>query len=147
MKNETNNFRYLEWKSPEEMHFSSVEWISELNFIKDEHSFFEDMLKEYTMPIIESHLTEKVTGLIERLSSSTQYAEKLYNDIQQHINGLEIMLDGKDEIEKETKYKEEHRNLLTEFYKFSRNYNRLKKEIFKTVSEALKYQKQKRLLK
>ena len=146
MKNNPSNFRYLEWKSPEEMHFSSVEWISELNFIRDEHSFFEDMLKEYTMPIIESHLIDKVTVLIDQLSSSTKTAEKLYKDIQNHMNELEVMIDGKDEIEKEKKYKEEHRHLLTEFYKFSRNYNRLKKDIFKTVSEALKHQKQKRLL-
>jgi len=146
MKNEHSNFRYLEWKSPDEMHYSSVEWISELNFIKDEHSFFEDMLKEYTMPIIESHLTDKVSTLIDRLSESTSTSAKLYSDIQQHMNGLEVMLDKKEEIEKETKYKEEHRSLLTEFYKFSRNYNRLKKEIFQTVSVALKHQKQKRLL-
>ncbi|SDS78101.1 hypothetical protein SAMN04487764_3043 [Gillisia sp. Hel1_33_143] len=146
MKNEVNNFRYLEWKTPEEMHFSSLEWISELNFINDEHSFFEDMLKEYTLPIIEFHLTEKVTDLIKKLSTTSSTASNLHKDIQDHINGLEVMLDGKDNIKKETQYKEAHRNLLTEFFKFSRNYNRLKKEIFKTVSEALKHQKQKRLL-
>ena len=140
------NYKYVEWKSAEEMHFSSLQWISELNFIKDEHQFFEDMLREYTLPIIESHLLSKVKDLIDRLTKYKQQAETLLNKLTEHRNGLQIMVDGINQLEVENRYKNEHRKLLTDVNKFSLEYNNLKKEIFKTVSQALKQQKQKRLL-
>ena len=140
------NYKYVEWKSAEEMHFSSLQWISELNFIKDEHQFFEDMLREYTLPIIESHLLSKVKDLIDRLTKYKQQAGTLLNKLTEHRNGLQVMVDGINQLEVENRYKNEHRKLLTDVNKFSLEYNNLKKEIFETVSQALKQQKQKRLL-
>lgn len=146
METTGNDYKYIEWKNSEEMHFSSVQWISELNFIKDEHLFFEDMLKEYTLPIIESHLFPKVKELINRLTESKQMATNILNKTTKHKNGLQIMIDGINQIEEEKKYKEDHKHLLKEVHEFSKEYNALKKEIFQTVSQALKHQKQKRLL-
>lgn len=146
METTGQNYKYVEWKSAEEMHFSSIQWISELNFIKDEHLFFEDMLKEYTLPIIESHLLSKAKDLIDRLTKHQQKTELLLNKITAHRNGLQIMIDGINQLEEENKYKKEHRKLLIEVNQFELEYNDLKKEIFKTVSQALKQQKQKRLL-
>jgi hypothetical protein len=140
------NYKYIEWKSAEEMHFSSIQWISELNFIKDEHQFFEDMLKEYTLPIIESHLLTRVKDLIDRLTKYKQKADTLLNKITEHRNGLQIMVDGINQLEEENRYKKEHRKLLIDVNQFSLEYNALKKEIFETISWALKQQKQKRLL-
>ncbi|MFZ0489394.1 MAG: hypothetical protein WBV11_16165 [Salegentibacter sp.] len=146
MKTTDKNFRYIEWKSPEEMHYSSLQWLSEMEFVQDEHYFFEDMLKEYTLPIIESQLLSEVKGLIDKLSQSKTKAEKLMKKIREHNNGLDIMVDGKDQPKEEKEYKIEHRQLLKEFNVFSREYQDLKKEVFETVSKAMKKQKQKRLL-
>jgi len=146
METTGKNYKYIEWKSAEEMHFSSNQWISELNFIKDEHQFFEDMLKEYTLPIIESHLLSKVKDLIDRLTKYKQKTETLLNKITEHRNGLQVMVDGINQLEEENRYKKEHRKLLIDVNQFSLEYNDLKKEIFETVSQALKQQKQKRLL-
>jgi hypothetical protein len=146
METTGRDYKYIEWKSSEEMHFSSLQWISELNFIKDEHLFFEDMLKEYTLPIIESHLFNKVKDLIDRLIGSKDKADSLLKRITEHRNGLQIMVDGINQIEEEKKYKEDHRSLLKEVMQFSNEYNAMKKEIFETVSQALKQQKHKRLL-
>jgi len=146
METSDQNYKYVEWKSAEEMHFSSLQWISELNFIKDEHQFFEDMLREYTLPIIESHLLSKVKDLIDRLTKYKQQAGTLLNKLTEHRNGLQVMVDGINQLEVENRYKNEHRKLLTDVNKFSLEYNNLKKEIFETVSQALKQQKQKRLL-
>jgi len=146
METTGQNYKYVEWKSAEEMHFSSNQWISELKFIKDEHQFFEDMLKEYTLPIIESHLLSKVKDLIGRLTKYKQKTETLLNKISEHRNGLQVMVDGVNQLEDENRYKQEHRKLLIDVNQFSLEYNDLKKEIFETVSQALKQQKQKRLL-
>ena len=146
METTGQNYKYVEWKSVEEMHFSSNQWISELKFIQDEHQFFADMLKEYTLPIIESILLPKVKDLIDRLTKYKQKTETLLNKITEHRNALQVMVDGVNQLEEENRYKKEHRELLIEVNQFSMEYNDLKKEIFKTVSQALKQQKQKRLL-
>lgn len=139
-------FRYIEWKSPEEMHYSAQQWSSSLAFIEDEHLFFEDMLREYTLPIIESNLIEEVKTLIDRLTESKKKMKSLIEKVSKHKNGLDILVDGIDQPEEEKKYKEEHRTLLKEINSFSESYKQLKKDIFQNVSGALKKQKQKRLL-
>ncbi|WP_372920016.1 hypothetical protein [Salegentibacter sp.] len=144
---EQKNFRYIEWKSPEEMHYSAQQWSSILAFIKDEHLFFEDMLREYTLPIIESNLVSEVNSLIDRLKKSNEEMESLTRKVTQHQNGLDILVDGKDQPEEEKKYKEEHRQIMREMNSFSDTYKELKKDIFEKISGALKNQKQKRLLK
>lgn len=146
MNTPNQNFRYVEWKSSDEMHFSCLQWISELNFIKDEQLFFQDMLKEYTVPILESHLLEEAKSLIFKLTDSEKKVESLLKAATKHRNGLQILVDGMDQPDKEKEYREEHRSLLKEVNNFTIEYQALKKDIFETVSKALKKQKQKKLL-
>ena len=146
MKNKAHNYRYIEWKTPDEMHFSSLQWKSELNFIKDEHRFFEDMLKEYTMPIIESHLFSRIKELIEQLSLSQKELKILEKRVNQHINRLRRLLEDVDEPKEGRVYRQEHKSILNDVVHYSRQYKRLKKEIFESVGKAMKQQKQKRLL-
>lgn len=146
MENKAHNYRYIEWKTPNEMHFSSVQWKSELNFIKDEQRFFEDMLKEYTMPIIESQLFSTVRKLIEQLEKSRIELGELENRVIDHINRLQRLVEDMDEPREGRVYREEHKDVLNAVIHYSRQYKRLKKEIFEAVKKSIKQQKQKRLL-
>lgn len=131
----------MEWKSPEEMHFSALQWISELEYIQDEHRFFEDMLKEYTLPIIESHRFDEVKDLIFQLSDSEKQLDTLLKKTIEHRNGLQILVDGTDQPEEEKKYREDHRELHKEISTYTRNYQVFKKTIFEIFSSTLKQQK------
>ncbi|MDX1602902.1 MAG: hypothetical protein R3209_07505 [Salinimicrobium sediminis] len=146
MENKAHHYRYIEWKSPDEMHFSSLQWKSELNFIKDEHRFFEDMLKEYTMPIIESQLFTVVRELIQQLDHSRKDLVLLEQKVNDHSNRLQKLLEDIDTPREGRIYRDEHKILLNEVIHFSRQYKRLKKDIFEAVTKALKQQRQKRLL-
>lgn len=146
MKTKTPKFRYIDWKTPDEMHFSSVQWQSELNFFKDEQRFFEDMLKEYTMPIIESNLFSRIQDLITDLSASEEDLTKLIDQVHDHTNRLQRLVENIDEPREGRTYRQEHKNILELLNDFKKNYKTLKKDIFNTVTEALKHQKQKRLL-
>lgn len=146
MKNKTPQFRYIEWKTPDEMHFSSLQWQSELGFIQDEHRFFEDMLREYTMPIIESHLFSRIKELIERLTDSRKRLKDLQQQVTDHSNRLQRLVENVDEPREGRQYRQEHKRILQGVNEFSKEYKQLKKEIFEAVSQALKQQKQKRLL-
>ena len=146
MEKKIHNYRYIEWKSPDEMHFSSLQWKSELDFIEDEHHFFEDMLKEYTMPIIESKLFSRIKDLIDQLSESKKELDILHTEVSEHMKRLQRLVENVDEPKEGRQYRQEHKKILQEINKFSRNYKSLKKDIFEAVSQALKQQKQKRLL-
>lgn len=146
MKNKTPKFRYIDWKTPDEMHFSSLQWQSEINFIKDEHRFFEDMLKEYTMPIIESNLFSRIQKLIEQLTASEKELKTLQEQVNDHTNRLQRLVENVDEPKEGRTYRQEHKNILNHVNEFHNKYKQLKKEIFEAVSQALKHQKQKRLL-
>ena len=146
MENKTHNYRYIEWKTPDEMHFSSLQWKSELNFIKDEQRFFEDMLKEYTMPIIESQLFSRIKELIQQLDLSRKELKIMDERVNDHIVRLRRLLEDVDEPKEGRTYRQEHKNILNDVIHYSHQYKRLKREIFKCVSSALKQQKQKRLL-
>ncbi|NJY62692.1 hypothetical protein HC174_07975 [Salinimicrobium sp. CDJ15-81-2] len=146
MENKAHNYRYIEWKSPDEMHFSALQWKSELNFIKDEHRFFEGMLREYTMPIIESQLFAVVRELIQQIDYSRGELREIEDKVNDHSNRLQRLLEDIDEPKEGRIYRDEHKNLLNEVMRFSREYKRLKKDIFEAVTKALKQQKQKRLL-
>lgn len=134
-------FRYMEWKTPEEMHFSSLQWISELEYIQDEHKFFEDMLKQYTLPIIESHRFDEVKNLTFQLSDSEKQLDALIEKTRKHRNGLQILVDGKDQPEEEKKYRADHRELHKEISAYTKNYRVFKKTIFQIFSSTLKQQK------
>jgi hypothetical protein len=146
MENKAHNYRYIEWKTPDEMHFSSLQWKSELNFIKDEHRFFEDMLKEYTLPIIESQLFSRVKELIEQLDLSRKDLKLLEKRVADHIKKLRELLENTNEQREGHVYRQEHKEILNDVTHYSRQYKRLKRDIFQTVGRALKQQKQKRLL-
>lgn len=138
---EDQNFRYMQWKSAEEMHFSSLQWISELEYIKDEHRFFEDLLKEYTLPIIESQKFDEVKDLIFQLSNSEKKLDVLLEKIKEHRNGLEVLVDGTDQPVEEKEYREDHRELLKEISAYTKIYRVFKKKIFEMFSSTLKLQK------
>lgn len=146
MRTKTPKFRYIDWKTPDEMHFSSLQWQSELKFFSDEQRFFEDMLKEYTMPIIESNLFTRIQELIKKLSTSEKNLKQLLEQVNDHTNRLERLVENVDEPREGRTYRQEHKNILELINDFKKNYKQLKKDIFSAVSEALKHQKQKRLL-
>lgn len=146
MKERTPKFRYIDWKTPDEMHFSSVQWQSELHFFQDEHRFFEDMLKAYTMPIIESKLFSQIQDLIDSLTRSRTELTDLEKQVQDHTNRLQRLVENIDEPKESKQYRKEHKEILNRVNTYTRDFKKLKKEIFEAVSRALKHQKQKRLL-
>lgn len=146
MKNENKFLKYLEEKTPDEMNQTCTEWISYVDFISDENKFFEDLLKEYTLPVLEAHLFEKAKKLVVRLSLVEQQEKELRNQIMSHKKDLKYILDGVDQAGQQKDYIEDHKRLNLEISNFTEKYRVLKKEIFSMISMALKKQKQNRLL-
>jgi hypothetical protein len=146
MKTKKQIYRYLEWKSPEEMHHTSLEWISELKFIKDEKLFLNDLIRSYTLQITSLGLFEESRKLITAISNSELDVNLLLRKVRVHENQLSIMLDDVDQPKMEKAYTETHRDLIFTIDNYLMEYRKLKGSLFQMISKVMKKEKQKRLL-
>jgi hypothetical protein len=138
--------RYVEWFDADEMHGASKKWTSELNFVKDEQRFFEDLIKSYTLDLLDSGQFSKTKELVSELNKQQNEIVELLKYIQIHENNLEIMIDGIDEPKKENQYKKTHSQLFANVNSYLEEYKLIKTQLFKSIKEILKKQRQKKLL-
>ena len=142
MKTTQTEARYVEWLSPEEMHKGSQEWLSELRFIKDEHFFFENLIKSNTLQLIDPEKFSHNIEVIDAINRSQRRNEFLIKAIKVHKNDLKIMVDGIDKPKKEEAYKKEHRDLIMKISEYLKNYKRLKTQLFDIIKKIKKEEKQ-----
>lgn len=146
MKTIMPNIKYIETKSPDELHVESLNWISELKFIKDEQKFLEDLLKSYTIQLLENQDFSKNREIINDLTKIRKSGENLLKKLINHENELLILVDGIDQIKEEKHYRFLHSTYLLEVTNYFNEYKDIKKEIFSAVKKIMKQEKQKRLL-
>ncbi|RNC87754.1 MAG: hypothetical protein ED556_00770 [Winogradskyella sp.] len=143
---ETIQAKYIEWLSAEEMHKGSQLWLSELEFIKDEHLFFEHLIKSHTLQLIDPEKFSHNTQVIDAVNTSQRQTIQLIDLVKQHENALGIMVDDVDQPNEEEVYKKEHRTLINKINEFKKHYQCLKKQLFGIVKDIKKQEKQRRLL-
>ena len=102
----------IEFLSAEEMHKASLGWLRELEFIKDEHLFFEDMITSFSLQLIQNKGFEQNVEIIDVINASQKRNNSLIKIIKKHDKNLRLLVDGIDQIKEETVYKQEHRNLI-----------------------------------
>ncbi|WP_298423375.1 hypothetical protein [uncultured Kordia sp.] len=135
------HINYIKWLSSEEMHRDSLQWLSELNFIKDEHFFFENLLHTFSMQLSELDIFSNEKEIIDVLNRSQRSNNNLIEAVQTHEKDLKIMVDGIDQPKDEKIYKETHRGLKVETHEFFKNYRMLKTQIFDIIKDLKKEEK------
>ena len=96
MNTAKRNIKYVEWLSAEDMHKDTLDWISELEFTKDEHSFFENLVNLYTLQLIVTKKLSESSEIIDAINQSEKANILLLEAIKIHRNELQIMVDGID---------------------------------------------------
>lgn len=146
MKPKESKVKYEAWLSAEDMHNNSQKWLSELEFVKDEQLFFDDLIKSYTLQLVDSrHFTES-KKVIDKLSILQKETDSLISKVKNHERGLKVMVDGINEFEKEHAYKVKHGVLTNVISTHIEKYRKLKTQLFLLVTGIIKESKQKRLL-
>jgi len=146
MKPKEINMKFEVWLSPEEMHNNSQKWLSELQFAIDEQLFFDDLIKSYTLQLIDSRHFNESKKIIDKLSILQEETDTLVTTVKNHERGLKVMVDGVNEIKKEQAYKIKHGKLATVINSHLEKYRTLKTQLFSLVIGIIKEGKQKRLL-
>jgi hypothetical protein len=147
MKTKGNQLKYIELLSAEDMHDNSRKWLSELEFIKDEELFFDDLIKSYTLQLIDSKHFAESQKTVDKLGKFHKKTDNLIGMVKTHERKLKIMIDGIDQPKEEDNYKEEHRWLIKNVDQFLEKYRAFKTQLFNLIKNILKEQKQKLLLK
>ncbi|MFK7782692.1 hypothetical protein [Psychroserpens sp.] len=137
----TDNIRYIEWQSADEIHKTSKEWLSELLFIKDEHLFFLDLIKMFTIQLIEPDKFSSNRELIKVITNSQKQTLLLIEAIKIHENDLKILVDDVDQISEEKAYVKEHMGLMAEINDYLTDYKELKTHFFNIIKSIKKSQK------
>lgn len=140
------NPKMVEWLNADEMHEASKKWLSELQFIADEQLFFDDLIKSYTLQLIDSKYFNKSQSIIEALKKIKKRNDLLIEAIKTHETDLKIMVDGINDLPNEERYKKEHRNLIIVVSDFLKDYKLFKTDLFGLIKKVIKEGKQKRLL-
>ena len=145
MRKNTPTYKFVEWCSPEELHEDALNWISELEFIKDEQQFLDALIKNHTLELISGDIYSKSLKLVSELSREEKKVAYLLEVVQKHSNQLQILMDGIDQLKEEKKYKEVHYVLKIDVSRYEDDYKKTKREIFSLIKQIMKQKKQKRL--
>lgn len=146
MKTKHKNPKYVAWLSTETMHSNSNKWLSELKFAKDEQLFFDDLIKSYTLQLIDSKYFSESKNIVTQLYKLQKGTDKLIDMIIEHERELIIMVDGVNQIGLENAYKDKHGKLIITVNNFLKKYRKLKSQLFTLIKSIIKEGKQKRLL-
>ena len=138
--------KYEAWLSTETMHKASVKWLSELKFAKDEQLFFDDLVKSYTLQLIDSKHFAESKKIVMNLNTLQKETNSLIEIIETHNRSLAIMVDGINQLAEEEAYKKEHGKLIITNSNFMKKYRTVKTELFTLIKSILKEGKQKRLI-
>jgi len=144
MKNNISKYTYLEWLSAEEIHDTIKQWLSELNFSKDEQLFLNDLIQSYTQQLITTSFFQESLNSITKLKKLEDDLVPLLKTVQLHEKQLEVLVDTIDQLHMEKAYLETHKELTITINAYIQKNRELKKELFKIISIAMK--KEKRLL-
>jgi len=146
MKTIETTTNYIEWLSAEEMHKQSQAWLSELNFIKDEHLFFEDLIKTFTIELLELNDFSNDKEIVDAINRSEKQNMQFIEAVVVHEKGLEIMVDQIDQPKYEKIYKQAHKKLAIQINQFLQEYRMLKSQVFTIITAVKKEAKYRALL-
>lgn len=138
--------KYLELMNATEMHEASKKWYSELNFIKDEQLFFDDLVTTYTLQLLEKKEFANNKEIVDVLNRSQKRTDELLNIVRTHTNDLEVLVDNIKQPKEEIGYKKEHKELVKVISEFFIGYKSLKMQLFEIFKGILKDEKQIRLM-
>ena len=146
MEASRENFKYKEWLDAESMHLSTMDWLNNLNFIKDEQKFFEDLIDHYVWQLVDSKNYPKSKELVDQLGKLKTNNTVLIEALNLHRNDLEVLVDGIDELEREEMFKKTHLEFEKIYTDFVSDNKELKQELFDLVKAFMKEDKKNKLL-
>lgn len=138
-------YRYTQWMSAEEMHEDTKQWASELKFIRDEQLFLNELVRSFTLQLVDPDLFSTSRKLLDILQEVEKNIVPLFKKVEVHRKQLYIIVDGIDQLKMEKAYIETHHDLKVAMYNYIHRYRGIKKSLFELFATILKNEPKKRL--
>jgi hypothetical protein len=113
-------------------------WQSQLAFIKGEQAFLKALLTKNTLHLLAETGYEMAKHLATALSKLSGQLPELLERIGAHRNEIIVLMDDKDEFQKERTFKDTHLLLEMRINSYLEKYHLLKEDIFKTMQNVIK---------
>lgn len=146
MKINTSGIKYMEWRSPEDLHEDTLYSISELRFIKDEQRFLEELIKTHTIDLVKRYAFDESKAVIADLAKLRKEADPLLKRLLAHGNTLQQLVDEEEIPHEMEDYKEVHYTLIFDVIAYYSRFKKCKRAIFNFIRQIQKQDKQQRLL-
>jgi len=122
------NSKYLLEASIETLHAQSLEWLNQIDFWKDEMTFFYKLM--HTKKAFAGFPTEELASIdSELIRINSDKLDKLRKEVQNHEQLLAAIIKLPTVTDKE-RYSETHRNLLMEIFAVSELIKDFKRTVF-----------------
>lgn len=127
------------------MHRKTQKWISEIEFVKVEQEFLKELLSEHIIEFCNSHNIETVKELLTKIEKENELGASLLKSI--HDQRLVLSLVSENiYVKKEGNFRIIQNAIKNEFESYRVNFKKIKQEVFELVLQAIKKEKQKKLL-
>lgn len=131
------NFSEKELKN---IHFETLEWKSNIQFIQGEILFINQLLQSYVFEPTTPNLFEYLQGFKIGIEHLEKEMKKLQEELQKHENQLGGILEC-DTASCDNLYTENHKRITALFNSFYKEFQMLKNEVFKYARGILKTKK------
>lgn len=138
----SNTIEKQEWKSIEEIHAESVQWLSGLEFIDDEQEFIETLLKKYFIRLSSSDLYSESRKLINQYSKLKEENLQIIAQVENHENHLAHLFETRKVVDKKALQKE-HQELTLKVSEHYNSFLQLKEHIFSLIKSVMHEKKRK----
>tara|TARA_R110000737_G_scaffold191371_1_gene212811 strand:- start:2471 stop:2947 length:477 start_codon:yes stop_codon:yes gene_type:complete len=139
-------YTYIDSYSAEDMHEHSKKWFSELSFIKDEQRFLISLIQSFAIKPIDKKEFSKTEEFRKDIEENQKILNPIIKQVQKHMNQLEIMIDGVNQLEMKHAYRKTHKKLFQKVNQILLDYRTIKERGFAKLSSILKSTKQKKAL-
>ena len=133
--------KLMKWLSPVDLNDICKAWLSELQFMKDEQRFFQEVIRDHNKELTTASNYAHSKELLEQLAKSSAKTFQLIRTVEHQLRDLEILVDGVDQLKEEQNFKRCQSGLDDEMASHKNAFKNLKRELFKHIAHILKIEK------
>ena len=131
--------------SIEYLHKKTLEWISEIEFIKVEQKFLKELISEHIISLCKSDNFNTAKLLLKGIDHEHNLGDELIVLIKDHNVNLALLMEHI-YLKKETDFRNNHIFLKVEVKNYIQNFKYIKEQVYELVLFIMKNNKQKKLL-
>ncbi len=146
MKDNTSNHSEKRYKSSiEYLHKKTQEWISEIEFIKIEQNFLNELISDHIIGLCKSDNFNQAKLLLKGIEHESILGDELIVSIKDHNVNLSLLMEHI-YLKKEADFRKDHNFLKEEVKNYIQNFKYIKEQVYELVLFIMKKGKQKKFL-